>query len=311
MDQSSIYDTKIIRSQHIPSYNSRRLKPLLYHLSLQPPISAATISATTIRAIAIALPLLTTDTIAQLTFWDKTSGTWINFATVLIGTTIGQTLQGAMPRSMQQVITQGLGLFTLFLGVTMAQSLLTIKIGPISGIILGLIAITLGGILGEQLHLERRLHQCGDWLKRQFKGGGRFTEGFVAASLLFCIGPMAILGCLNNGLSGKQDLLVIKAVMDGIASVALTSTYGIGVGFSALMILLYQGSISLLAGFFAQVLPDPTTDSSVLMISGVGGLMVLGIGLQLLEVTQLRLASFLPALLVAPILVIIANHLIA
>ncbi len=265
----------------------------------------------TLRAIVLVIPPLITDTIAPLTFWNKTSGTWINVATVLIGTAIGQTVQGTMPRSMQQVITQGLGLFTLFLGITMAQSLLSVKIGPISGVILGLIAITLGGILGERLHLEQRLHQCGDWLKHQFKGGGRFTEGFVAASLLFCIGPMAILGCLNNGLSGKQDLLVIKAVMDGIASVALTSTYGIGVGFSALMILLYQGSLSLLAGFFAQVLPNPTTDPTVLMISGVGGLMVLGIGLQLLEVTQLRLASFLPALLVAPMLVILVNHLIA
>jgi uncharacterized protein len=176
----------------------------------------------------------------------------------------------------------------------MAQSLLAVKIGPISGVILGLVAITLGSILGELLQLEAKLHQLGDWLK-----------GFVAASLLFCIGPMAILGCLNNGLSGKHDILVIKAVMDGIASVALTSSYGIGVGFSALMILLYQGILSIAAGFFAQRLPDPSNDPTVLLMSGVGGLMVLGIGLQLLEITQVRLASFLPALFVAPLLVIL------
>jgi uncharacterized protein len=248
---------------------------------------------------------LPTFTIAQLSFWEKTSGTWINVATVIIGTTLGQLLRGSLPRSLQLVITQGLGLFTAFLGLTMAQSLLAVKIGPISGVILGLVAITLGSILGELLQLEAKLHQLGDWLKAKCQGGSKFTEGFVAASLLFCIGPMAILGCLNNGLSGKQDILVIKAIMDGIASVALTSSYGIGVGFSALMILLYQGILSMAAGFFAQVLPDPSNDPTVLLMSGVGGLMVLGIGLQLLEITQVRLASFLPALFVAPLLVIL------
>jgi uncharacterized protein len=203
------------------------------------------------------------------------------------------------------VITQGLGLFTVFLGLTMAQEMLTVKVGSISGIILGLVAITLGGILGEALQLETKLNQLGDWLKAKCQGGSKFTEGFVAASLLFCIGPMAILGCLNNGLSGKQDILVIKSVMDGIAAVALTSSYGIGVGFSALMVLLYQGVLSIAAGFFTQVLPDPNHDPTVLLMSGVGGLMVLGIGLQLLEITQVRLASFLPALFVAPLLVIV------
>jgi uncharacterized protein len=242
---------------------------------------------------------------AQLSLWDKTSGTWVNVATVIIGTILGQLLRGRLPRSLQLVITQGLGLFTAFLGITMAQTLLTVKIGPISGVIPGLIAITLGSICGELLQLETKLQQLGDWFKVKFQGGSKFTEGFVAASLLFCIGPMAILGCLDNGLSGKQDILVVKAVMDGIAAITLTSSYGIGVGFSALIILLYQGVLSLAAGFFAQVLPDPSSDPAVLLMSGVGGLMVLGIGLQLLEITQVRLASFLPALFIAPLLVML------
>ena len=142
----------------------------------------------------------------------------------------------------------------------------------------------------------------GNWLKRRFQGQGRFTDGFVAASLLFCIGPLALIGSLNNGLTGDNALLVIKAVMDGLASVALTSTFGVGVGFSALPILLYQGGLSLGAATFAQILPDPATSPAILASTGVGGLIIMGLGLTLLEATQVRIASLLPALALAPLL---------
>ena len=179
----------------------------------------------------------------------------------------------------------------------------------ILGTILGLLSIVFGGILGELLQIEFRLTQLGDWLKQRVKGGGRFTEGFVATSLLFCVGPMAILGCLNNGLNGDPGILTVKAVMDGLAAIAFTSTYGIGVGFSSLMILMYQGSLSLMASSLAQVLPNPSSDPSVALISGVGGLMVMGIGCNLLELVHIRVSSFLPALFLAPILFTIAKTL--
>ncbi len=237
-----------------------------------------------------------------LDFWAKTSGTWINAGTVLLGTGLGLMLQGRLPLNMQQVITQGLGLITLFVGFGMAGSINKVQ-GRIDGVILALLAIVIGGLLGEWWQVEARLEGLGNWLKQRFKGKGSFTEGFMAASLLFCVGPITLIGSLNNGLTGDNTLLLLKAVMDGLASIALTSGFGIGVGFSVPVILIYQGGISLTAGLLAQTLPDPASSPLVLLITGVGGLMILGLGLNLLEVTRIRVASLLPALLLSPLLV--------
>ncbi|MFM7427544.1 MAG: DUF554 domain-containing protein [Elainella sp.] len=237
-----------------------------------------------------------------LDFWAKTSGTWINAATVLLGTGLGLLLQGRLPVNMQQVITQGLGLITLFVGLSMAGSVNKVG-GRIDGVILALLAIVIGGLLGEWWQVEARLEAVGNWLKQRFKGKGSFTEGFMAASLLFCVGPMTLIGSLNNGLTGNNTLLLLKAVMDGLASIALTSSFGIGVGFSVLIILVYQGGVSLAAGLLAQTLPDPASSPVVLLITGVGGLMILGLGFNLLEVARVRVASLLPALLLSPLLV--------
>lgn len=237
----------------------------------------------------------------SLDFWAKTSGTWINVATVLLGTGLGLLLQGRLPRNMQQVITQGLGLITLFVGLSMAGSVNKVE-SRIDGVILALLAIVLGGLLGEWWQVEQRLESLGNWLKHRFQGKGSFTEGFMAASLLFCVGPMTLIGSLNNGLTGDNTLLLLKAVMDGLASIALTSSFGIGVGFSALIVLVYQGGVSLAAGLLAQTIPDPATAPSVLLVTGVGGLMILGLGLNLLEVGRVRVASLLPALAIAPLL---------
>lgn len=242
-----------------------------------------------------------------LDFWARTSGTWINLLTVLLGTSIGLFLRGRLPDRMVRIITQGVGLITLFLGFTMAASLIKVRAGIVDGVILGLITLVLGGLLGEWGQIEERLVAVGDRLKQQFSGGSGFTEGFVAASLLFCVGPMTLLGCLNNGLTGDNRLLLLKSAMDGLAAIALTSSFGIGVGFSGLMILIYQGGLSLLAGTLSQFIPAPATDPGVLLITGVGGLMILGIGLNLLEVAKIRVAAFLPALVLAPVLYGIAK----
>lgn len=244
-----------------------------------------------------------------LELWTRTSGTWINVIAILMGTSLGLLLRGRLPLRMQKIITQGVGLLTLFVGVSMAASLTQARAGAFDGVVLGLLAMVIGGLLGEWWQLEERLTDLGNWLKARFRGGGGFTEGFVAASLLFCVGPMALVGSVSNGLTGDNRLLTIKSTMDGLASIAFTSTYGVGVGFSSLMVLLYQGGLSLFAGGLAQSLPNPDQAPSVMLVTGVGGLMILGIALNLLEVARIRVASFLPSLLLAPVLFAIADWL--
>lgn len=241
-------------------------------------------------------------------FWTKTSGTWINVLTIISGTSLGLLLNQRVPRSMQLVINQGVGLLSVWLGIFMAERLTLVPAQPIDGVVLGLISLIGGGLLGEWWQLDAKLNMLGDWLKLLFKGRGRFTEGFVAASLLFCIGPMAIVGSLDNGLTGNNTTLLLKATMDGLMSIAFASSYGIGVGFSILPIIAYQGGLSLLAGLLGQSLSDPQTDPHVLMMTGIGGLMILGIGLGLLDIAKVRLASFLPAIALAPLLYWIIEH---
>ena len=243
-----------------------------------------------------------------LDFWAKTSGTWINIFTVAIGTALGLTLKNRLTSRMQLVITQGIGLITVWIGLSMSNTISEVKAGNLEGVILALIAMVSGGIVGEWLQIEEKLATIGDRLKTQFRGQGRFTEGFVASSLLFCVGPMTLIGCLNNGLTGDRTLLTIKATMDGIVSIALSNIYGIGVGCSILVLLIYQGGLSLAAGEVATHLTNPETDPHILIATGVGGLMVIGIGLNLLEVTKIRVASFLPAIAIAPLIYYLANY---
>lgn len=237
-----------------------------------------------------------------LDFWARTSGTWINVATVILGTVLGLIGTSRLPNRMQRIITQGLGLTTMFIGFSMANSLAKAKAGQVDGVILGLLALVLGGLLGEWWQIEARLTVVGNWLKHHFKGNGKFTDGFVAASLLYCIGPMALIGSLNNGLLRDNTLLTLKSTMDGLAAIALTGSYGVGVGFSSLAILVYQGGLSLTAGLLAQALPDPATAPPILLITGVGGLMIVGIGMNLLEICTIKVGSFLPAPLLIPVL---------
>ncbi|MGB3692481.1 MAG: DUF554 domain-containing protein [Spirulinaceae cyanobacterium] len=237
-----------------------------------------------------------------LDFWAKTSGTWINACTVLLGTVLGLLLKNRLSSHMQQIITQGIGLLTLWIGFNMADSLQKVQAGEIDGAILGLLALVIGGILGEWWQIEAKLTVIGEWLKVRFRGQGRFTEGFVAASILFCVGPMTLIGSLNNGLTGDNTLLTVKATMDGIVSIAFSSSYGIGVGFSVLVILIYQGGLSLAAGLLGGFLSDPSSDPAILLVTGVGGLMIMAIGLSLLDILKIRVASFLPAIILAPLI---------
>jgi uncharacterized protein len=244
----------------------------------------------------------TISTLAIENLWTKTSGTWINVFTVAIGTTLGLILSDRLSRKMQQIITQGIGLITIWIGINMTDSLTEVAAAGIDGAVLGLVAIVLGGIVGEWWQIEERITRLGDWLKHRFHGRGLFTEGFVASSLLFCVGPMTVIGCLHNGLNGDDTLLTLKSTMDGIVSIALANIYGIGVGFSILVIFFYQGGLSLLAGSIANSIVEPENNPYISIVTGVGGLIIVAIGFNLLEVIKIRVASFLPAIALAPLL---------
>lgn len=229
-----------------------------------------------------------------MSFLEQTSGTLLNILTVLVGSALGLLLRGRLPARVIGTVIQAIGLTTLFIGIDNAFSLGKVSRPP--GVILALMALALGGALGEWWRLEERLEGLGERLKRRFKGQGRFTEGFVAASLLFCVGPLALIGSVQNGLAGDSSFLVLKSSLDGFSALALSATFGFGVIFSALVVALYQGGLSLFAGLFATLIPDPATDPRVLLVNGVGGLMIVGLGFNLLELRRIRVASLLPAL---------------
>lgn len=233
-------------------------------------------------------------------------GTLINVAAILIGGLIGLTAGHKIPPKFRQTIVSGLGLFTLAYGVYLFSKTQNMLI-PLGALILGI-------ILGEWLKLEERLENLGAILQTKFNrvessgsaDAQRFINGFVTASLLFCIGPMAILGSIQDGLSGNYQMLAIKSLLDGLASVAFASSLGVGVLFSASPVLVYQGAISLLARALGQGF-DP---SVVAEMTAVGGVILAGIAISnLLEIKKIRTGSFLPALVFAVLIVLGLNAL--
>ncbi len=225
-------------------------------------------------------------------------GTFINVATVIVGGSLGTLLGERLPPRIRQIMMQGIGLVTLAVGMDMALTT--------NNFLLVLGSILLGGILGEWWQLEERLDNAGKWLEAKatrfpFLTRGEFTKGFVTASLVFCVGPMTILGSIQDGLSGNYSLLAIKSVLDGFSSLAFAASMGMGVTFAAITVLLYQGTLTLGASLFQNVL----TQAMVTEMTAAGGVIILGIGLLLLEIKPIKVANFLPALLVAPLLVVL------
>lgn len=231
-----------------------------------------------------------------MTLFEQTSGTMTNFVTVLAGGVLGLLLRGHLPERVVATVVQTLGLTTLLIGVVNALDLTRVATPP--GLIIGLSALAVGGGLGEWWRFDDALERLGEEFKRRLGGEGEFTQGFVTASLLFCVGPLTLIGAIQNGLTGDTSFLLLKSALDGIAALALAASLGVGVLFSAATVLLYQGGLSLGAGLFANLVPDPATDPRILLVNGVGGLMIMGLGLDLLKVRKLRVAAMLPALVV-------------
>lgn len=226
------------------------------------------------------------------------TGTIINVAAILIGGTIGLIFGSRIPERFKNTIIAGMGLFTAAMGLQMffkSENQL---------IVLG--ALIVGAMLGEWIGIEDWLQALGETLEKRFSQdsetgtSSRFVRGFMVASLLFCIGPMAILGSIQDGLTGDYNLLAVKSTLDGFASIAFASTLGIGVMFSSIIILVYQGGISLLAGQLNAIVSDPMMAE----MTATGGVLLMGVGVSnLLEIKKIRVGNFLPALAVAPLIV--------
>ena len=230
------------------------------------------------------------------------TGTLINVGTVLTGTLLGTVLGERLPDRVRETVLHGLGLVTLVVGVS--QGLAAFR-PPLTELTRGAVLIVLGsvlvgGVIGELLRIERGLDRAGQALKDRFgRGQARFTEGFVVASLVFCVGPLTIVGAIQDGLTGDYQLLAIKSLLDGFAALAFASVLGWGVGFSVITILVYQGALSLSASAVAGVF----SDAMIAAMSAVGGVLILGIGFRLLEIREVRVANLLPAVVLAPVAV--------
>lgn len=215
-------------------------------------------------------------------------GTLVNTATVLIGATIGYFVGARLPERIRTILMQGLGLVTLLLGVRMI-----LAAQEPNAIIKVAGALLLGGIAGELLKIEQGLERVGEYLKAKLQSGSStFVLGFVSASLLFCVGPMTIVGSIEDGVRGDATILYTKSIMDGVAAIALTSSLGVGVFFSALTVLIIQGGLALLGGQIG-VLSQPMIIDN---LTSTGGAMILGISFKLLNIAAIRVGNFLPAL---------------
>ena len=215
------------------------------------------------------------------------TGTIVNVAAICAGALIGRYAGRFIPGRIRQTVMAGLGLTVLLIGLQLALK----SRQPM--IVIG--SLILGGVLGELLQIEARLDSFGRWLQGRFTGVGPVAEGFVAASLLYCVGAMAIMGALQDGLNGAPTILYAKAALDGVASIALASTLGIGVLFSALPVALYQGGITIAAESAKSLL----TETVVVEMNAVGGLLIVAIGLDLLGIKRLPVGNMLPAVFVA------------
>lgn len=225
------------------------------------------------------------------------TGTILNVVTVLIGATIGVLLGARFPEKVRQTVMAGLGIMTLIVGVSMAI--------PGNALIV-LFSLLIGGILGEVLDIDGKLNALGRWLEARFSRGeqaGNFTKGFVTASLVFCVGPMTILGSIQDGLVGDYRLLAIKSLLDLFAGLAFASTLGIGVAFAGLTVLIVQGSIALLSMLVGSSLGAITRETPwVVQMTATGGAVIIGISLLLLDLKRIRVANFTPAILIAPLI---------
>lgn len=218
-------------------------------------------------------------------------GTLINVSAVLVGGTIGLLLHKNLPKNVQVIAFQAIGLCTLFIGMQMSLQ--------VKDPLILIFSVLIGGVIGELFHLDERIDGLSDKLKKLVGSkDDRFTQGMVTAFLIFCIGSMTIVGALNEGISGDRTLLLTKSTLDGFTAIALAATYGIGVLFSVIPLFVFQGGLTVFASQFGGLF-SPTL---LAQLTATGGILILGIGINLLEIKHIKVINMLPALLVALIL---------
>ena len=271
------------------------------------------------------------------------AGTLLNVVTVLLGSGIGLLLGQRLPERTRYVVTDGLGLVTLLVAalsaVAVTDPALSDAVGSGGPVLVVLGAVLLGGVVGSLLRLEDRLEGLGGFVRRALSqrlrpapagrgtgvggpasghagesvrdagsepvGGSRFVEGFVTASLVFCVGPLTVLGSLDDGLGHGIDKLALKSTLDGFASIAFAASLGWGVAASALVVLVVQGTLTVVGALLGDLLPPAELSA----LTATGGLLLVGVGLRLLRIRQVPVADLLPALVVAPVLVAVVSAL--
>lgn len=218
-------------------------------------------------------------------------GTIINIIAIILGSLVGVFFSKIIPEKIKNIIFQALGLSTILIGIQMAFKT--------NNLLILIFSLLIGGIIGEIIDLEKRLNSFGGFIRKKIKSKNKtFVEGFVTASLVFCIGAMAIIGSIQDGINNDQTVLYTKSLLDGFASIAFSSALGIGVAFSVIPILIYQGGITLLAVY----LKDFLTPSVIAEMTAVGGMLIFGIGLNILKIKNIKVGNLLPSVLVAIIL---------
>lgn len=219
------------------------------------------------------------------------TGTWINIAAIVVGSSLGLLFGLRLPERFRKIVFQGIALFTIFLGIKMALR----SEDPL----IMILSIVMGGLLGEWWQLEKHLESFAEKI-RKLSGSRneKFSEGLLTAFLLFCMGSLTILGALEEGLGGSADLLITKSIMDGFSSVILAAGLGVGVLFSIIPLFLYQGGLTMLSSSIEPYLSNAMIEE----MTAVGGLMLIGLGLSILEIKKIKLINYLPALIMALLL---------
>jgi len=212
-------------------------------------------------------------------------GSIVNALAIIGGSLIGCWLQSRFPERIRAIVFQGLGLCVLLIGIQMALK--------VENVLIVIFAVLLGGITGELLRLDTLFERLGNRFKKIIRSKNpKFTDGLITASLIYCIGAMAIIGSMEEGINGDPTILYTKSILDGFASIALAASYGSGVLFSFIPVFLYQGAITFGASFFQQYF----SEIMIAQLTGCGGLLIIGIGINLLDLTEIKLANLLPAL---------------
>ena len=218
-------------------------------------------------------------------------GTIVNFIAVILGSILGVLIHSRLPDKIKNIAFQSIGIFTLFLGINMGLKT--------ANFLIMVFSIVSGAIIGEMIDIDRYVNSFGEWLKKKIRSKNElFAEGFVTAFLLFCMGSMTILGSIEEGISGIPNLLLSKSILDGFSSIALASSLGIGVMFSAFPLLAYQGALTLFASYLKDVL-DPVMINEV---TAVGGLLLIGLGINIIGLKKIKIINMLPSLIIAGIL---------